>query len=213
MADSFDTVRPFTKANDARFESMLKLLQSLDGVEGDIVECGVWRGGLMMLARMVCPDRVCWLYDTFDGMTVPHPEYDVKRPIKGKQKRAIDRYNQKKAGGTKWDAVSIDEVRDNFRSFGLLDTEHVRMIEGPVEHTLIFGPKPKRIALLRLDTDWYESTKVELEELYPLLVHGGYLIVDDYGHWMGSKKAVNEYFGECFGFVQIDYSCIVMRRP
>lgn len=69
----------------------------------------------------------------------------------------------------------------------------LEFVIGPVEETLI-TKVPERIALLRLDTDWYESTRAELEYLYPRLVVGGVLIVDDYGHWKGARKAVDEYF-------------------
>ena len=67
---------------------------------------------------------------------------------------------------------------------------------------------PKKISLLRLDTDWYESTKIELEILYPLLQKGGILIIDDYGHWGGSKKAVDEFFLDKYVWMHyIDYAC------
>ena len=73
--------------------------------------------------------------------------------------------------------------------------ERIHFVRGPVEETLPAGA-PDEIALLRLDTDWYESTRHELEHLYPRLAAGGVLLVDDYGHWEGARKAVDEYFAD-----------------
>jgi len=73
--------------------------------------------------------------------------------------------------------------------------ERIHMVRGPVEETLP-QQAPERLALLRLDTDWYESTRRELVHLYPRLSDGGVLIVDDYGHWSGARRAVDEYFGQ-----------------
>src|SRR5262245_22089219 len=104
--------------------SMVHAVQAVerDNIAGDIVECGVWRGGNIMLARMLAPDRTCWLFDTFDGMTVPDPVFDVKRS----GERAIDRYNLKLAGGTKWDAVPFAEVVRAFVNLDLMDYDKVR---------------------------------------------------------------------------------------
>lgn len=83
--------------------------------------------------------------------------------------------------------------RNNMRSTGHAD-DHLRFVVGPVEETLRTEKIPQRIALLRLDTDWYESTRVELEVLLPRLSPGGVLIIDDYNHWAGSRRAVDEHF-------------------
>jgi predicted O-methyltransferase YrrM len=97
-------------------------------------------------------------------------------------------------GHTGWAEASLEDVKENFRRAQLLD-DSVVFVKGKVEETLAESDKkPERIALLRLDTDWYESTKIELEVLYPRLVPGGVLIIDDYGHWAGARKAVDEYF-------------------
>jgi O-methyltransferase len=88
--------------------------------------------------------------------------------------------------------ASLQEVRSNMASTGIA-TERVHYVSGPVEETI---PRsvPERIALLRLDTDWYESTRHELEHLWDRLEPGGVLIVDDYGHWAGAREAVDEFF-------------------
>ena len=94
-------------------------------------------------------------------------------------------------------------------------SERVHFIKGPVEQTLP-DSKHERIALLRLDTDFYESTRAELEHLYPRLVPGGVLILDDYGHWQGARQAVDEYIdqqGLAVLMHRIDYACRVITKP
>lgn len=186
-------IEPYTKTGPERIAAMAAALKRIDKrpIPGVVVECGVWRGGNIILARKLSPGRVCWLYDTFDGMTEP-TEIDISR----KGNLALKSYRKKIRRGDKWAAVTVDEVRANLQEMGVLDDAKLRFVVGPVEETLLDEANlPDQIALLRLDTDWYASTKVELEILYPWLVPGGILIVDDYGHWEGSRKAVDEYFG------------------
>lgn len=201
----------YTKSTPERLASMAKALGSInaENIGGDVVECGVWRGGNIVLARLMSPERVCWLYDTFAGMTEP-TEWDVSR---GKR-RAIDLYKKKVIGTGKWTAVPLDEVKKSFVDFDVYDETKLRFVVGPVEKTLIDESNlPDKIALLRLDTDWYESTKVELEVLWPRLVVGGVLIVDDYGHWMGAKKAVDDFFVDGLpSFERVDYSAIMLLK-
>lgn len=155
-------------------------------VEGDVVECGVWRGAHIIMARIVAPDRMCWLFDTFGGMT---------EPTEADGRRAQHSYEIKKKRDIKWMAVSVSEVVALIDKFGVLDRSKLRFIVGDVSNTLkVEDCLPEKIALLRLDTDWYVSTKLELEILFPRLVKGGILIVDDYGKWEGARKAVDEYF-------------------
>ena len=135
-------------------------------------------------------DKEIWLYDTFEGMTNPTDEdVEVETNLKGmelfKDIDVTDKLNM-------WAYAPKDLVIQNMDSTGF-PARNIKYIEGKVEDTLSQS-KPKSIALLRLDTDWYESTKIELEKLYPLLVDGGILIIDDYGHFQGAKKAVDEYF-------------------
>jgi len=185
----------YSKASRARLAAMVDACRRIDKCQlpGDIVECGVWRGGHIILARWICPSRVCWLYDTFDGM--PKPTHrDVKVHDKGRP--AIQTWLAKTANGNKWAAASVEEVQDNLRTEGVWDTQKCILVSGRVEETLVHNYLPRTIALLRLDTDWYESTKIELQVLYPRLVRGGVLIVDDYGHWRGSRDACQEYFNK-----------------
>ena len=192
----------------ARLRHWIETLSGLD-VAGDIVECGVWRGGAMLIARAICPERHCWLYDTFNGMTEPTA---ADRKVSDGYP-AQDSYNRKTTEGRRWNAASLDDVRQNFIDAGLCDDARLSFVIGAVEQTLRSGPLPERIALLRLDTDWYASTKAELEALYPRLVRGGILIVDDFGHWAGARRAVLEYFGGVADLKSIDYSAAALVKP
>jgi hypothetical protein len=188
--------RDFTLTSIERQWALISSIRYLNaaGIEGDIVECGVWRGGSMMLAKDLCSDsqiaRRIYLYDTFTGMSEPTGDdvSHIERPARETYRATVS------DGNTGWAEASLEDVTDNFRQAGLLD-DSVAFVKGKVEETLAdTNSHPQRIALLRLDTDWYESTKVELEVLYPRLVPGGVLIIDDYGHWAGARKAVDEYF-------------------
>jgi O-methyltransferase len=203
---------PFSKATPERVAKMAECCLAVDlaNVPGAIVETGVFLGANIIAARKVSPERVCWLYDTFEGMTEPS-EWDVRRD----GARALDKYRRKQTGT--WMAASLDECRAALREAGVYDPAFCKFVVGPVERTLLAQVNlPKEIAVLRLDTDWYESTRVSLEQLWPRLRSGGYLIVDDYGHWLGCRRAVDAYFlGRADAFdtwTQIDYTCVVIRK-
>jgi len=162
------------------------------GIPGDFVECGTWRGGSAIVAALTFEaerkKRDIWLYDTFEGMT---PPTDADVDVNGNSAAFyLDQYRDNQG----WCYASKDDVSANFKSAGL-DDSAVRYIEGDVLQTLQ-EHVPKEISVLRLDTDWYESTRIELEILYPRLAPGGVLILDDYGYWSGSRKAVDEYFAD-----------------
>lgn len=165
------------------------------GVEGDFVECGVWRGGNSIVAADVflrhSPDRRVFLFDTFAGMTEPTAEDFNNRD----RQSAMPMYRRSmRDSHNEWCYASLGDVEANFSAFGLPGSR-VRFIRGDVVETLgVPGNLPERISVLRLDTDWYESTKRELEVLWPRLQLGGVLIIDDYGHWGGAKQAVDEFF-------------------
>jgi len=186
----------YTKASRERLQAMIHACRLVDerGIEGDVVECGVWRGGHIILARLVSPQRRCWLYDTFDGMPKPDPILDIKVHDKGRP--AMETWVSKTADGGKWAAASVEEVIKNLSDEGVWSNhpDKCRMIVGKVEETLLSRMLPEKIALLRLDTDWYASTKIELKTLYPRLQTGGVLIVDDFGHWRGCRDACLWYF-------------------
>jgi hypothetical protein len=188
-----ERVRPYTMTTPERVQALVDAVDYVTRAEiaGAIVECGVWKGGSMMavalrLLELGIRDRELWLYDTFAGMTPP-TELDTRRDGAS----AVDLYALKNG---KWSDATLDEVRANIAATEY-PSERLRYVVGPVEET-IEREAPAAIAILRLDTDWYESTRVELERLYPLLAPGGVLILDDYGHWGGARKAVDEYFGD-----------------
>jgi O-methyltransferase len=163
-------------------------------VPGDFVECGVWRGGSVMLIaltllRLGSTDRALWLYDTFDGMPPPSAE-DVQE-MSGHAASEILAEHDKSADDPFWGIAPRTIVEENLRRTGY-PSDRIRFIEGDVR-TTIPSQAPEQIALLRLDTDWYASTRHELEHLYPRVADGGVLIVDDYGYWRGARKATDEY--------------------
>jgi len=164
------------------------------------VECGVWRGSQPILARAYIEvngyrPRQYWLYDTFSGMPMPGP-YDV----------TIQGYTATHKPQD-WLSVSREEVAHNFATRGLMDDEQVMLMAGQVEKTLLDPHNlPERICYLRLDTDFYTSTKASLEALYPLLESGGALVIDDYGWWQGAQRATDEYFATPPEMTQIDRS-------
>ena len=145
----------------------------------------------LALRSVDATDRTIWLYDTFAGMTRP-TDLDV-RLHDGAD--ALPRFEAAATGenSADWCAADLTTVRNNMRSTGHAE-DHLRFVVGPVEETLRTKEIPQRIALLRLDTDWYESTRVELEVLLPRLSPGGVIIIDDYNHWAGSRRAVDEHF-------------------
>jgi hypothetical protein len=180
-------------------------------VSGAIVECGVWKGGSMMAAaltllRLDAADRDLFLLDTFAGMPPPTEE-DVSSAYDGYNPMRHWRRRQRSPDLNTWHYVPAEEVRAAVLSTGY-PADRVQLVEGRVEDTL---PEraPAEIALLRLDTDWYASTKHEMEHLYPRLAPGGVLILDDYGHYEGARRAVDEYFEAHGGrplLTRVDYT-------
>jgi O-methyltransferase len=155
-------------------------------IPGAFVECGVWKGGsLLAVARTLAAlgetERELVGFDTFAGMP---PPTDRDRRFDGQ--RAAERPNMNLDG-----TPSVDDVRALLAGSGY-PADRIRLVPGRVEETIPVEA-PERIALLRLDTDWYESTRHELEHLYPRLSSGGVLIVDDYGHWQGAREATEEF--------------------
>lgn len=196
----WDEIAPFTMTGIKRAHGLWLACNYIvkAGIPGDLVECGVWRGGsAMVMAHTLLrlgETRPIYLYDTFEGMTEPT---DADVSMDGVPARKTWRGKHRCEAG-------IDDVRKNMASTGY-PMECVHLEKGRVEATLPVNDH-SQIALLRLDTDWYESTRLELEILYPLLAQRGVLIVDDYGHWRGSQKAVDEYFGGTALLARLDYT-------
>ena len=195
----YRVVQPYTMVDPHRCHSLYQSIVYLLNyqIPGAFVECGVWRGGCCMLMALLAMtrgkrDRDIFLYDTFAGMVEPTQD-DIRRKDQAAaheewQKHQTDTHNQ-------WCYAGLEEVKKNMASTGY-PTERIHYIKGKVEETIPHAGMPEKIALLRLDTDWYESTKHELEHLFPRLVPGGVIILDDYYFWQGQQKAVDEYFAK-----------------
>jgi len=177
-----------------------------DDIPGDLVECGVWRGGASILMRAVLAayadeTRCVWLADSFAG--VPPPDAAKYKADKGIR---LDR-----AAGVL--AVPESEVRANFQRYGLLDGQ-VRFLPGWFKDTLHDAPI-ERIALLRLDGDLYESTIQSLDALYPRLSPGGFCVIDDYHALEACRQAVADYrakHGVSAEIVEIDGTGVFWRK-
>ena len=187
-------VEPYTMTSPERIFSFINAVDYVvnNKIKGDIVECGVWRGGSSMAAALRLlqnseNQRHLYLYDTFEGMSEPN-ENDVQ--YDGNDAESLLNKANKNVDPI-WCYSTIDEVKNNMAKTNY-PASKISYVQGKVEDTI---PKvlPNEIAILRLDTDWYESTKHEMEHLFPLLVPVGILIIDDYGHWQGARKAIDEY--------------------
>lgn len=164
-------------------------------VPGNILEARVWKGGSAMLVALTLielgnTDRQIWLFDTFEGMTEPQDD-DVN--LHGKSARdCLTEDRSKSSDSVVWAISGLDEVKQNLKSTHYPE-ENIHFIRGDITHTAS-ATKTGPLALLRLDTDWYASTRSELENFWPRLIKNGVLIIDHYVHWQGAKKAVDEFF-------------------
>lgn len=190
--DLLEQVLPYTMTSkEALFALYTATNYIIDrNIPGDIVECGVWRGGSALLAALIMKmrnvsDRKVYLYDTFKGMTAP-TEVDVdKRGNVGFE--MMEKYSD----DIGWCYALLEEVQTTFSAHNF--EFEVKFVQGDVVETLK-TTTPEAISILRLDTDWYESTAAEFQHLYPRLSIGGILIIDDYGAWAGARQATDEYF-------------------
>jgi O-methyltransferase len=198
---------------------MWALIQSMkhvrcNNINGAFVECGVWKGGNLALMHRFCDyykiEKTVLGYDTFEGMPEAtsedinlHGIYasdEMNNTPKSENAHNIHAY------------VGLQQVEKNLKS---LNCHHgIQLIKGRVEDTLMIPENlPTEISILRLDTDWYDSTKIELEVLFPRLARGGILIIDDYGHFKGAQKAVDEYFrNQNVWLHYVDYTCRLMIK-
>ena len=194
----FEKVKNNTMTSPERIYSLIEAVKYIErnNIEGDIVECGVWKGGSMMavaetLKNLNSIHRSLYLYDTYEGMSEP-TEHD--KTWHGEMASALLTSDTDKEKNLVWAYSALETVQKGMGSTNY-PANKINYVKGKVEDT-IPSTKPATIAILRLDTDWYESTIHELIHLYPLLNKGGVLILDDYGHWQGAKKAVDEYIAQ-----------------
>jgi hypothetical protein len=171
----------YTMVGRARLDNLERCMRDVleRNIPGDFIETGVWRGGSAILMRAVLrvygvTDRVVWAADSFEGMPKPESESD------GWDLSGVEELQ-----------VSIEKVKRNFARFGLLD-EQVGFLKGWFKETLPTAPI-KRLAILRMDGDLYNSTMDALANLYDKLSPGGYVIVDDYKGWPGCRRAVHDF--------------------
>ena len=190
-------VRPYTLTSPTKIAGLCDAVRYVvqNKVPGDIVECGVWRGGSMMavartLLELDDSSRSLYLFDTFEGMATPG-EHDLRHDHVRPEVMMVSVLGREDATMSMWCAASLEDVKQAFSTVGY-PADKVHYVKGLVEET-IPDSAPEKIAILRLDTDWYESTRHELEHLFPRLTPGGVLILDDYGFWLGARKAVDEY--------------------
>lgn len=210
--DTVAAVAPYTLTGPERIAALVDAVRYLVAAEvpGALVECGVWRGGsaLVVLRTLLdcgVTDRDVWLYDTFTHMPRGTAEDVDVHGVSAAE------YHARLDAGEELDAayayLPFDEVRRLLTATGY-PAERLHFVQGLVEDTLP-AQAPDTIALLRLDTDYYGSTRHELRHLYPRISPRGVLLVDDYGHWRGSKQAVDEYLAEhhlALLLQRIDYS-------
>lgn len=209
----YEQLRPYTMTSIERMYDMYESVKYISkaNVFGDIVECGVWKGGSIMIAAKTLlhlddTNRHLWLYDTFTGL--PKPDND-ELDIKGNKGSEYWARHVREDGTSNACRAELEEVRCNISMMGY-PVYRIFYIKGMVEETTKnLANIPINIALLRLDTDWYSGAKASLEVFWPRLSLGGVLIIDDYGSFLGQKKAVTEYFEEnniTDKMARIDYS-------
>ena len=192
-------VLPFTMTYPDKVFALIQSVRYVvrHRIPGEIVECGVWRGGSMQAAALALigagdTGRDLYLFDTFEGMPPPS-EHDVRRED---MRTAEELLAEAEPDSQIVAAASHEEVESAFfEQVPAYPRERVHFVKGRVEET-IPDAAPARISILRLDTDWYESTKHELDHLYARLSPGGVLLLDDYAYWEGARRAVDEFLEE-----------------
>ena len=202
----------WTMVSQEQFETAIDAVNQVNkkGIPGDIVECGVWKGGMSMSMALVNlrhnTQRHFWLFDTFEGLPEPTSEFDDENAKKHYSDLNAGHMTEKIRNSLpnrgmeegKWNYGPLDVVKNNMR-YTTYPRENIHFVKGKVEETLLNSVLPEKIAILRLDTDWYESTKAELDILWDRLQPGGILLVDDYCRWKGAKTAVDNFFDSKLG--------------
>jgi O-methyltransferase len=207
-------VQPWTMTSAERIYALIQAVRyvSANGIAGAIVECGVWKGGSMAaiartLLQLQDTNRDLYLFDTFEGMSEP-----TAQDLDYSGKQAADLLLTDR--GTMCGDAPLESVKQVLHQTGY-PKEKIHFVAGKVEDT-IPASAPESISLLRLDTDWYESTRHELVHLFPRLAQRGPIIIDDYGHWRGARQACDEYFADNripILLNRIDYTGRIALKP
>jgi O-methyltransferase len=166
-------------------------------VSGALVDCGVWNGGSTVLMSTGAPSREAWAFDSFEGLPEPSP---------------MDGHESLEWAGEC--LGSEEKVREAFMRFA--DPGRLHVVQGWFEETFeLSAPLVGRVALLHADGDWYESVALTLATFYEYINAGGYVVIDDYGHWEGAQRATDE-FREVNGIsaplVRVDYTGVYWRK-
>lgn len=199
-------VMPYTLLSKERIQNVLNCIDTLEKnkIQGDLIEIGVFKGGVIMAMALKCKqlksDRKIYAFDTFSGMTTPS-DFDVNHQGSN-AKDCIDQPN----------VLCSSSLEDTKANIEKTEYTNIEYVVGDIVQTDI-SKIPDAIALLRLDTDWYESTKFELTHFEPSVTQGGFIIIDDYGHWNGCRKAVDEFLEKKSQHIQkIDYTGIYWQK-
>lgn len=216
-SDELDIIRkvqPWTMTSAERIYALIQAVRyvSANGIPGAVVECGVWKGGSIAAAARTLlqlrdVNRDLYLFDTFEGMSEP-----TSRDFDYSGKQASDLLREESR--FKCADAPLATVKKVVYETGY-PKDKIHFVSGKVEQT-IPASAPDSISLLRLDTDWYESTKHELVHLFPRLAARGAIIIDDYGHWEGARQACEEYFAENHVPIllnRIDYTSRIGLKP
>jgi len=208
--NTWNSVRPYTLLSKERIANNIQCVNEVidKAISGDIIEIGVYKGGSIMSMLLTLNERQVVrpvrLYDTFTGLT-PATEYDIEA-FSGKH------FNQrlKEVPWFKCEA-GLQEVQTNIMSIPYPE-KYIHYHVGDIMKCTEF---PEQIAILRLDTDFYDSTKYELEHFYPYVSSGGIVIIDDYGYWKGSRKAVDEFLIDkpTLKLINIDSTGVYFNKP
>lgn len=196
---SINKILPLTMVSDENIEFLVSAIKYVkkNKIRGDYAETGIWKGGLSILSFLTFMNKDkkkmnFFLFDTFEGMPKPS-KYDKK--INKDLSQVFDKWKKKTKTPEGWNLSPIDEVKKNIiKLCGKKSLNNFIFIKGKVENTLkIKKNLPKKICLLRLDTDFYKSTKAELNYLFNRVSKGGIIIFDDYSNWLGAKKAIDDF--------------------
>ncbi|MFC1630144.1 TylF/MycF/NovP-related O-methyltransferase [Patescibacteria group bacterium] len=213
----FEKVYPYTMISYERLSNVYDLSRLIEKEkkEGSFVECGVWKGGcaavMAFIADRAKSNRKVWLFDSFEGLPEPTDKDGglAKKYAKNKTSGKLLSINEC--------VGPLEDVKKIFFSELKINKKNIVIKKGWFQDTL---PEAKDkigpISILRLDADWYESTKSCLDALYDKIVCGGYVVIDDYGHWEGTKKAVDEFLRERGlnpTLIKIDYTGIYFKKP
>ena len=155
-------------------------------VKGSVVECGVWKGGMIAaIAETLNDDREYYLFDSFEGLP------------KAEQIDGENALNWQKKADSKWYFDNC-KTEEGFaiKAMEIANTTNYKIIKGWFNHTIPSYNFEEQIAILRLDGDWYDSTLICLENLFPKVAQGGIIIIDDYYVWDGCSKAVHDYLSK-----------------